>query len=307
MKRIFTLLTLLLYSFRSLLFSGPPGIRILMFHKVGPKDPKIGYEPTNIPPERFEEQIALLSKAYNVISLHDAIALLKSGIDVTLKRPNVVITFNDGFLDNLTHALPILEKYNLPATLFITTQCCDQSITHPRYNNHDQAQHLTWDQVRELSQHPLITLGSHTLTHPFLSQTDQEQSYEEIIHSKAIIEEAIGRKIDFFCYPSGNYSERELTTLSGSNYIGAVTVKPGSNSIATPRLELRRTEVTEKDTPLELKKKLTGCYDWLYKILDIKRENGFKKARKQHAKKEKAASKQAEKMAKEEAKMARSA
>lgn len=274
MKKAISLATSALYSMRRLLFNGPPGIRILMYHRV---EPNPEYDQLNVPPEQFKAQMTLLSENYTVITLDQAVKELKSGVDERNEKPKVVITFDDGYLDNLTHALPILEELNLPATIFITTEFSDQTLTHPRYKGDRKQQHLNWQQLEELNKNPLITLGSHTKTHPFLSEIDDKLSEQEILESKTIIEEKLGTAIDYFCYPSGNYSQRELDTLIRSRYRAAVTVKPGSNSIETPSLELRRTEVTSKDTPYELKKKLAGAYDLLHLILDAKRERQFKK------------------------------
>lgn len=284
MKALVKIFTSFLYILRPLLFSGPPGIRILMYHRVEPNDDPKQYDQLNVPPEQFDKQMALLAKHYNVITLEQAINLLKSGVDDAEGKPKIVITFDDGYLDNITHALTILENHQLPAIIFITTQFAEQQLTHPKYKERKEPQHLTWKQVNRLSNHPLISIGSHTNTHPFLSEIEDEQSKTEIVDSKKLIEDHIQKPIQFFCYPSGNYAAREINFLEQSTYRAAVTVKPGSNSIDTPIYELRRTEVTAKDTPIELRKKLAGAYDFLHRFLDFKRERRFERRRRLHMK-----------------------
>ena len=274
MRRLTQLITSILYSFRAVLYSGPTGVRILMYHRVEPIENNDGqYDQLNVPPEIFSEQMKILASEYKVVSLADAIDFLKSGVDEIQKKPTVVITFDDGYADNLEHALPILEQYRLPATIFITTAFCDQTLTHERYKDRESPQHLNWDNVKQLAKNPLITIGSHTITHQLLSEIVDKQSRKEII------EKQLETKIKFFCYPKGNYSSRELNTLDHSSYRAAVTVKPGSNSIETSMFELKRTEITARDNSKELHKKLAGAYDLLHRFLDAKRERSFEKSR----------------------------
>jgi peptidoglycan/xylan/chitin deacetylase (PgdA/CDA1 family) len=99
---------------------------VLTYHRVNPvKHPS--FEPNiniNVTPEAFSEQLALISKECCPISLPAALSGLYTG---SLPRNAVVITFDDGYRDNLTNALPILEKFGVPATVYITTSFIDGS------------------------------------------------------------------------------------------------------------------------------------------------------------------------------------
>ncbi len=91
-------------------------IPIVMYHGVCEKDIHVW---TQIPLSKFERQIAYIYRNYRVISLDDAVAVLKKEKPAPF-RP-LVITFDDGFMSNKTLAYPILKRYNLPATIFLTT------------------------------------------------------------------------------------------------------------------------------------------------------------------------------------------
>jgi len=97
--------------------AGPKArLSILIFHRVLPEaDPLFPSEATV---ETFDAQMRLLKSVFNVLPLHEAVARLKAG---TLPARPACITFDDGYADNLTHALPILQKHGLHATFFIAT------------------------------------------------------------------------------------------------------------------------------------------------------------------------------------------
>ena len=253
-----------------------PGIRILMYHRVADLP---AYDQLTVSPRRFEEHMAWLAAHQRVISLDTAVTeldtALATGEDL---RPGVVITFDDGYLDNLTHALPVLERHRLPASIFVTTAFAEQAMSHPRYPAVEGRLHLTWEEIRQMAANPLITIGSHTLTHPFLGRLSGEESAREIAQSRAVIQEKIAAPVNYFCYPSGDYGARETGLVSDAGYRAAVTVSPGSNRAGTPRFALRRTEVTDRDSPRELAKKLAGGFDLIHLLLDLRRRRHFARA-----------------------------
>jgi len=255
-------------------FTGPynvwrTGIRILMYHRINNSN---NFDQLSVSPARFKEHMAFLSKNCRVISLQQAIKELSGS---TSLKPGVVVTFDDGYRDNLEYAFPILKRYNIPATIFITTQFCDQTDKHPRYKDLTVRLHLTWREVLLLCESPLISIGSHTLSHPYLSRLSSEYSCKEIADSKQIIQSKLGVVTEFFCYPSGDYHAREVKFISQAGYNAAVTVAPGINSLSTSKFELRRTEVTDKDDVNDLWLKLFGAYDPLHTILHLKRKRAF--------------------------------
>ena len=245
-----------------------PGVRILMYHRVRNVT---HYDQLSVSIHNFEKQVRYLSENYRVISLDDAVKEMANGV-----RSNaVVITFDDGYLDNIDNALPILQQYNIPATIFLTTGFCAQEKTHPRYPLEKQRLHLNWDEAKMLHNQKLITVGSHTITHPYLSSLSGVESKYEISHSKHVLEENIGASVNVFCYPSGDYSRREIDYVYGAGYFAAVSVTPGVNRTLDRRFELKRTEINDKDGPIQLKRKLVGAFDPIHKMLDWKRKWKF--------------------------------
>ncbi len=250
-----------------------PGLRILMYHRV---DRLPAYDQLTVSPERFEEQIAYLAQHCRVISLAQAVTELTTH---RATRPGVVVTFDDGYRDNLLHALPVLRRYAVPATIFVTTGFCDQTLSHPRYGTKKPGLHLSWDEVRALAREPGISIGSHTVTHPFLSRVDLSAATSEIASSREIIARQLGAPVDFFCYPGGDVTRREMQIVAAAGYRAAVTVAPGVNRCGADLYALRRTEVTDRDGARELALKLAGAYDPIHWMLHRRRERQFSRAR----------------------------
>lgn len=245
-----------------------PGIRILMYHRVCPAE---SYDQLVVHPDRFAAQMQWLNEHARVISLEEAVAELSIGV----RRPGIVVTFDDGYRDNLEYALPVLTRLAIPATIFITTEFCDGKLVHPRYRNEPGQVHLNWSEVKEMARHPEIAIGSHTCSHPYLPRLDDESARREIAESRQRISSHIGKPVNLFCYPSGDYGERELKYARDAGYHAAVTVSPGKNRNAADLYALRRTEITDKDSVSQLQKKLDGAYDPIHRVLDHRRRRRF--------------------------------
>jgi len=258
LRRIFSLVFLPFAALREHFF---PGIRILMYHRV---ERLPAYDQLTVNPEHFAAQMAYLSKYCRVITLYQAVKELQCG---GYRQSGVVITFDDGYRDNLIHALPILKRYCLPATIFVTVGFCDQTRQHPRYPISSSRLHLDWKEVRSLADKFNITIGSHSLTHPYLPRLSYAEAQHEITASRRQIAAEINRSVDFFCYPSGDLNQRETELVRDAGYLGAVTVAPGYNRSGISLYELRRTEVTDNDHIIDFFAKLHGAYDFLHAIL----------------------------------------
>ena len=248
------------------------GLRVLMYHRITTLPQ---YDQLVVPPERFAQQLAVLTRRRRVVSLADGLRALRAG---ALREPLVAVTFDDGYLDNLEEAAPILQRHGVPATVFVTADFCDQRTVHPRYAHVATGGgqvHLNWQQLRRLADLPGIEIGSHTLSHPYLQRLSDEQAREEVQISRDRIAQELGKPVRFFCYPSGDMGQRERELVAAAGYDAAVSVAPGRNRTGFDRWAIRRTEVTARDDERAFALKLDGAFDPMHALLHVRRQRRF--------------------------------
>ncbi|MDX6621502.1 MAG: hypothetical protein QOK36_3888, partial [Gaiellales bacterium] len=166
---------------------------------------------------------------------------------------------DDGYRDNLVAAAPVLEEFEIPATIFLPSRIIDGEVPFHWYEEPPPA--LSWDEVGELVAGGLVDVQSHTLTHPLLPQVDAAQAYEEIAGSKREIESHVPYALSSFCYPAGLYGTREVEYVRDAGYAAAVTTNPGVNAGGGELLELRRTLIYGADDIRTFGAKLDGVLD----------------------------------------------
>ena len=179
----------------------------------------------------FENQMQYLSKVYNPISLEKMAQHIQNGTSLPSKA--IAVTFDDGYQDNYENAYPILKRYNIPATFFLTTSFIGTGEV-PRWDKEhytaEKTLMLSWEQVREMSDSG-FSFGSHTLTHPLLTRIPLKQVQNEIHLSKDIIEQQIGKPVNSFSYPKGNFDSGIKGIVKEAGYSVAVSTIPGHNNV----------------------------------------------------------------------------
>lgn len=160
---------------------GPGDVVILLYHRVGE-----GGREIDLPADAFERQLEALKEREQVLSLDDALFDGAGG--------GVVLTVDDGFGDFHRSVLPLLQRYDLPATLYLATGL----VATP---GHPAGEALTWPHLREAVATGLVTVGSHTHGHVDLSWADERRADEEMRRSKELIEDRLGVECRHFAYP----------------------------------------------------------------------------------------------------------
>ena len=195
---------------------------ILLYHHIAPPE-KIPGDATRFQnegwlcthsPAAFEFHLSSLQKrGFRFISLGQLVAEIQT---YGTEQPNsVVITFDDGWLDNYEFAAPILKKLGLPATVFVTT-------AHLPGNTPD-SKRMTTAQLRELIAAGW-TLGAHTQNHRDLIQISESEARTEIAGSKADLENVLGAPVDFFAYPGGAFNRQIVRLTREAGYKAACSV-----------------------------------------------------------------------------------
>ncbi len=203
---------------------------IVMYHSVTPSA-----SPQNrlaITDATFERQMNFLkSRRYNVVPLETLAAMIKEKKKIPQKT--ISITFDDGYKDNYTYAFPILKKYNLPATLFIIT---DEVGRPDRVN---------WDEVKEMRDSGLITVGSHALgPEPLINYKSRDEVKRQIFDSKKLLEEKLGREVNVFSYPEGRFTDWIRQLVIDAGYKCAVATNPGRRFASNDVFALKRLRIS---------------------------------------------------------------
>lgn len=188
----------------------------------------------------FENQMQYLSKMYNPISLERIAQCIQNGTSLPPKA--VAVTFDDGYQDNYKNAYPIIKKYNIPATIFLTTGFIGTGkipAWDKAYYTSEKALMLSWDQIREMCDNG-ISFGSHTLTHPFITSIPRKQVQKEVRLSKDIIEQQIGKPVTIFAYPGGDFNSETKEVVREAGYHAAVSTIPGHNNLHDDVYALKR-------------------------------------------------------------------
>jgi len=277
---------------------------ILCYHRIGAGGIPLFSE---LPSEVFEAEMRFLRNHYKLVSLDE----LCEGMEKPTRNERAVaVTFDDGYRDLYTHALPTLLKYQIPATIFLPVfsietgqvpwydrifltlkvlpkdvletvlerprrfrlvssnarlnvateiiqylrtlpdarrkELCEnleKQVTLPSEELRDRM--LTWDQIRAMCRAG-ITFGSHTMTHPVVSQLTRDQLESEISESKRLLEQRIMGPAPHFAFPFGKPTDcgrAAPPVLARSGYRSAATTIEGTNAPGDSLYELRRTQI----------------------------------------------------------------
>lgn len=211
-----------------------PKILVLNYHQVQTVNSALA-----VAEKDFEAQMNYLSSNGYVSITPDE---LYSGLNGEFELPPkpVLITFDDGYVDNYTNAFPILKYYGMRATIFVIPAFVG------KYDNY-----LTWEQLREMEEHG-ITVESHTMNHYKLEELPDDEIRSELLNSKQLLEEKLGHPVEFLAYPTGTYNLHIAGIAKAVGYKGAYTIKYGnvdlgSNFYALERVPIFNTGRTMKD------------------------------------------------------------
>jgi len=208
-------------------------IPVLVYHRVG-------YTTDNftVTPERFTADLQKLQQyGYCAISLE----LFQSFIDdrnVELPDKPILITFDDGYLDNFQNAYSILKQHGMVATFFIIT---DKLWTGDRLNP---------ECIGEMAQGGM-SFGSHTVSHRRLGELTWTEIQEELVISKGVLESVLGRTVNAIAYPQGSYNDNVITIAQNIGYTTGFTVREGVCYNNSPDFELRRIPIFKYDIGIE--------------------------------------------------------
>jgi peptidoglycan/xylan/chitin deacetylase (PgdA/CDA1 family) len=221
--------------------AGERRLRVLMYHKVNDRPAN----PLSVPVTVFDEQLAHLRElGYTVVGLDAVLDHYARGTELPV-RP-VLITFDDGYRDNLEFAAPVLERHGYPAVIFVPIGYLDDRRPLP-HEERLAAQGVIngtvdWGELRELEAAG-VRVESHGISHRPLAALDVDEAAREIVLSKLRLEERLGRPVQAFAYVKGSeahYKAVHLSLVRQAGYELAFTSVSGANGPETDPLRLHR-------------------------------------------------------------------
>jgi len=211
-------------------FINRDSIIILFYHGVTPcpeREPN-NFDGKHIELKKFEKQMRYISQKYNVVSLDEAIAMLRNEKKIV---PNTIaVTFDDGYYNNLDCALPVVKRYSIPITIFLATNYADIG---------KGSGFLGWEEICNMHKQG-VKFGAHTVTHPVLTQTSNDQAMFELRESRRELGSRLKDNIYSFAYPYGTFNQNIADMVSETGYSCAFTTVYGVNTSDSDLYKLKR-------------------------------------------------------------------
>jgi peptidoglycan/xylan/chitin deacetylase (PgdA/CDA1 family) len=202
-------------------------VPVLVYHSIAPTHPGQRAEQRllDVDTAMFRRQMSYLAaNRYNVIPLGTLVDALQG--NGSLPPRSVVITFDDGWLSQYDHALPVLEQMHFTATFFVVTLQVGRG-----------SMYMGLDDLKTL-QRAGMTIASHSRTHPNLTKVSDSQLREEVLGSRQDLQKMLGGTADLFAYPYGSWNERVAAAVGAAGYRAARAYPGGPWNDATDRYAL---------------------------------------------------------------------
>lgn len=233
-------------------------IPVLMYHHVSPHPGDM----VTVTPETFEGQMRHLAEnGYSALSLDELLSAIRR--EWTPPRKAVAITFDDGWLDNRTHAFPVLRKYRLRAAVFVVTDWVERASAGGARGEtiadlpHREARRLAkrgetrgvvldWERIGEMQASGFVEFHSHTASHAMCDRLDPDAVAEELRSSKRVLEERLGCPCPYLCWPFGKFSKEAVALARETGYRALFTTRPGVVRKGTDPFDIPRIVVKDR-------------------------------------------------------------
>ncbi|MFQ1943177.1 polysaccharide deacetylase family protein [Aeromonas veronii] len=234
---------------------------VIMYHRFIEQDREKGVHGTWMPITMFEKHLRLMKwLGYETLTFRD---LADKGFIHRLQygKKYLMITADDGYQDNLTRMLPLLEKYGYKAVVYVVTGegYNRWDVEHPT-NPDTKVSLMSGEQVKALAASGHVEIGGHTLTHPRLSKLTPEQQAHEIQENKRQLEALLGHPLLSFAYPYGDMNESAKEQAIAAGYRFAVATNSGPKAMHQDPFQIRRIAIFPRTDVFGLWRKIRGNY-----------------------------------------------
>jgi peptidoglycan/xylan/chitin deacetylase (PgdA/CDA1 family) len=210
-----------------------------------------------VSPEKFEAQVRHLKESGWYFASMSEITESTS-----LPEKTVVLTFDDGYLDNFLNAHPILKRYEAKATLYLVVNRHDNDWSINKKKHHDSGElmrepKLSDNDILEMVDSKIWELGGHTITHANLNKLGPIEKIKEVSGCKVYLEQRYNTPVVSFAYPFGIYTDTDVQIVKEAGYKSAVTTNNGTTTdLHNEIFELKRIKVSGHDSLSKFKASL---------------------------------------------------
>lgn len=233
-------------------------IPILMYHQIDASPPRgTPWRSLIVTPSAFARQMALLRLfGYRGVSMRD----LEPWLAGEREDRVVAITFDDGYRNNLEHALPVLSANGFTATCYAISDALGGRNDWDADKGVEQKALMSAAELRQWAEAGM-DVGAHTRHHAALKTLDIETARDEIFGAKRELEAALGAEVRHFCYPYGSFAPTHTAIVEEAGYLSATTVQRGRASAADNRYALPRIPIVHSTTLPVFFAKIATCYE----------------------------------------------
>lgn len=211
-------------------------VPILMYHRIDwlPANPDALRRSLSITPSEFDSQVRFLKeRGFTAVTLADVYEALQGKRKLPPKP--VVLTFDDGYVDNYANAFPVLKRYGFSGTFFVLTDVAGTG------------EYMSWEQLKEMHAAGM-KIESHGRTHLDLAKLSSAGMSSQIKGARDAIEARLGATPRFYAYPSGSYNRDVIETVKTNGYLAAVTTVYGTDHTLQKAYELKRVRVDGRES-----------------------------------------------------------
>ncbi|MDO8558083.1 MAG: polysaccharide deacetylase family protein [bacterium] len=233
------------------------GVPIFLYHSIDNSG-----SPISTTPQNFAWQMAYLARhGWFTMTLDELLQLMKAN---RIPKKRFIITFDDGFRNVFTEALPILQTFGFTATAYIATEFVGRTNSYVTARMPEFPM-MTWDDIKTLREAGW-QIESHGHTHTNMPELENSKVYWELQVSRDHLEKHAGIRAKHFCYPRGKYTASIVQAVKDADYKSATSIHVGLVRAGSDPWILERLPVNDRAIPLHFKALLTEPYSWFASV-----------------------------------------
>lgn len=214
-----------------------PRLTVLLYHRVS----DAARDNLTVGVEQFDRHMAMIAKHCVALSIEDVIACRMVPRSA---KPLVCVTFDDGYLDNYTSAVPIMVQHRIPGAFFVSTGIIERAGRFPHDVQRDNPllPVMNWRQLRDMKEQG-FTIGSHSVNHIDCAAEPEETVWKELVQSAEDLRRKVGLTDLIFAYPYGgrqHMTPERLSLVKNAGYVACLSAYGGTNVGSVDPFNVRR-------------------------------------------------------------------